>query len=343
MWGTAMVTIGEGASWEELVTASTTPTRQGRFPLRLEKITEIGSFPQTPMPVRERNGKLEVTPAAKRELAAAEAVLQRELRRMLRLTPRKEVFVFVHGYNVSFEKAPLDVAQLWHFLGRQGVPVVFSWPAGHGGGLIRGYIHDTESGIFSVFHLKQFLKAIAKMPEVQQIHLLAHSRGSSVLTDAVREIALQQQANQKKHSKAGHLVLLSPDIDIDVAGQRLVAEPIEDQAKHVTIYSTQDDKAITASIKLLSSRGRIGKLNPEDLSDEQRERMGRMSGVSLIHSDLKGDFLGHSDFLSRPEVSSDLILLLRDGREPGAKYGRPLRKYSPNFWVVPKGYPFQQR
>jgi len=291
--------------------------------------------------MRERNGKTEVTPAAKRQVKSAEAALQSELRRMLALTPRKDIFVFVHGYNVSFEEAPLDVAQLWHFLGRQGVPVVFSWPAGHGGGLIRGYVHDTKSGIFSVFHLKQFLKAIGKMPEVRRIHLLAHSRGTSVLTDAVREISLQQQGGQKEYSKAGQLVLLSPDIDLDIAGQRLVAEPIEELAKHITVYSTQDDKAITASIKLLASRARLGKLKPEDLNDEQRERMGSVRDFSLIHSDLKGDFLGHSDFLSRPEVSYDLILLLRDGRGPGPEQGRPLINYSPNFWGVPKGYPFQ--
>ena len=38
----------------------------------------------------------------------------------------------------------LVIAELWHFLGRQGVPILYTWPAGFGG--LRGYTRDRESG-----------------------------------------------------------------------------------------------------------------------------------------------------------------------------------------------------
>ena len=44
----------------------------------------------------------------------------------------------------SFEDAIFRIAELWHFLGREGVPIAYTWPAGHPG-LLRGYNYDRES------------------------------------------------------------------------------------------------------------------------------------------------------------------------------------------------------
>ena len=40
-----------------------------------------------------------------------------------------------------------------------------------------------------------------------------------------------------------------------------------------------------------------------------------------------------------PEVSSDLIRLLRDNADPGAENGRPLFKRGTAYWEIHKGYP----
>src|SRR5207253_2224959 len=60
----------------------------------------------------------------------------------------KDVFVFIHGFNSAFEDAVFRAAEVWHFLGRVRVPLVYTWPAGHGG--LRGYAYDRESGEFTV-------------------------------------------------------------------------------------------------------------------------------------------------------------------------------------------------
>src|SRR5262249_3619409 len=42
---------------------------------------------------------------------------------------RREAFVFIHGYNVSFEDAARRTAQLASDLQFQGAPIFYSWPS----------------------------------------------------------------------------------------------------------------------------------------------------------------------------------------------------------------------
>src|SRR5207248_6468071 len=117
------------------------------------------------------------------------------LRQRLAQSPQKDVFVFVHGVNNAFDDAVFRAAEVWHFMGRVGVPVAYSWPAGYGG--IRGYAHDRESGEFSVTHLRHFIKMIADCPEVERVHLVAHSRGCDVTISALRELHIGFSAQGK--------------------------------------------------------------------------------------------------------------------------------------------------
>ena len=55
---------------------------------------------------------------------------------------------------------------------------------------------------------------------------------------------------------------------------------------------------------------------------------------------VKAEFVGHSYFYTSPAVSSDLILLLRDNRDPGSSNGRPLIQLGNNFWQIQDGYPY---
>ena len=42
---------------------------------------------------------------------------------------RKEAFVFVHGFNVSFEAAVYRTAQVAYDLNFDGAPILYSWPS----------------------------------------------------------------------------------------------------------------------------------------------------------------------------------------------------------------------
>ena len=59
----------------------------------------------------------------------AVASLQREIRRRLAKTERKEVVVFIHGYNNSFADAANAMGSICRLLGGDFVCVLLTWPA----------------------------------------------------------------------------------------------------------------------------------------------------------------------------------------------------------------------
>ncbi len=64
-----------------------------------------------------------------------------------------------------------------------------------------------------------------------------------------------------------------------------------------------------------------------------------METFDVIDARVKSGSFGHDYFHSSPAVSSDLILLIRDHRPPGAAHGRPLGEEGPHWWVITKDYP----
>ena len=58
--------------------------------------------------------------------------------------------------------------------------------------------------------------------------------------------------------------------------------------------------------------------------------------IDVIQVQSKTDFFGHSYFVSNPEVSADLIALLRYGLGPNDP-GRSLEVVEKPFWRIPEG------
>jgi esterase/lipase superfamily enzyme len=342
-WGSAVVEIGRNVSWPDLVAASRTAHRRGGLALRLESVTEHGRFPQTPAPVKIEGDELRETDeyvAAKR---AAMDAFHDELRRRLALTPRKEAFVYIHGFKNTFEKAALRQAEFWHFLGREGVPIVYSWPAGHPG-LIRAYTRDRESGEYTIFHLKEFLRALAACPELDRISVIAHSRGTDVLASGLRELKLHLEGADRDAQSAyklNHVVFAAPDVDLGVAQQRFVADSLDRVCRDITIYVRSEDLALLLAEWLFQTPYRIGKLRPEQLDEAARRRFAATPRTSFIDARVRSDLVGHEYFLGNPATSSDLVLLLRYDRPVGAAHGRPLTEVAPNWYILDDDYPMQ--
>jgi esterase/lipase superfamily enzyme len=342
--GVCTVAIGEDVSWPDLVEASRVSRRSGKLPLQVTSIRELVRFPDSSTPMIEVDGELRENPEFLEAKAAARTTGAQLLSELLSRASRKEVYLFIHGYNNTFEDAAFRMAQLWHFMGREGIPAIYSWPAGRGGAL-RGYTHDRESGEFTIHHLRQFLQALAACPEVEKLHIVAHSRGTDVATTALRELNLLYTGaglDTRTELKLGNLILAAADLDWEVANQRLAAERIVRVPERFTIYLSEDDRAIGLAAWLFDSVRRIGELTAGDLSQAQRkalEESGMKSQIQLIDVKVKTDFLGHGYFISNPAVLSDLILVLRDNRAPGAQNGRPLLRGEGGFWELYDGYP----
>jgi esterase/lipase superfamily enzyme len=340
-WGSALVEFGRDVSWDAVVEASTTHERRQNLPLAVRSTTELGRFPETPAPLVETNGVVTVAPEHLARHDEAVAALHEELRRRLAKTARKEALVFIHGFNNTFAEGVFRAAELWHFTGREGVPVLYSWPAGHPG-LLQGYTHDRESGQFTNFHLKQFLTALAACPELEKINVVAHSRGTDVASTALKELILVARArgdDPKAATKLGALVLAAADMSAEVLQQRFIAEEMREGVESVTFYVHKNDRAIGSAEWLFADKKRIGQFRPDQMGERQRERLEVLDHVAVVDSRIRTDFLGHAYFLDSPATLSDLILLLRYGRRPGGPDGRPLTEIAPNYFILDDEYP----
>lgn len=344
-FGSAMVRLGEDMTWSELVQMSESPTRSRQIEVNMSSITELGRYPGTPGPFTIAGGRAIEDPddlAKRQEVADA---FHRELRRRLELTSRKDVYFYIHGYHNDFENAAFAAAELWHFAGREGVPIFYTWPAGAPG--LFGYIYDRESGEFTVHHLKMAIRHISSWPEVERIHFVAHSRGTDVTLSALRELFIEAwggDRNPREEFRIANLVLAAPDLDIGVVDQRIIAEHLVAGLGRLTVYSSPDDKAIGIAESLFSSpRGRVGRLERQRMTELISPVLAsheRSRQASFIQFSGKSDELGHSYFRTNPAVASDLILLLRYGYPPGSPQ-RPLVNEGLGFWRIPEGYPAQ--
>ncbi len=341
-FGSAIVLIGENTTWEALVSQSVVAERNQRLELKMGAITELGRFPETPHPAVMIDEVIQRDPAVIKQAREVEAALHAELSRRLALANKKEVLIFVHGYNNDFNDAAFTLAELWHFLGRERVPILYTWPAGRGG--LKGYAYDRESGEFTIFHLKNFLKSLAAAAEVDKMHIIAHSRGTDVATSAIREVFLEAEAqglDVRGHFKIQNLVLAAPDMDFDVLLQRIAAEKLGAGVGlgQITIYTSQKDKAIGIAQQLFGSLKRLGRVQAADFTPTQAESLKQISDLQFVEVQGKSDRFGHGYFHSSPAASSDLILVIRYDRLPGAEHGRPMQPKGVNFWVIDEDYP----
>ena len=109
--------------------------------------------------------------------------------------------------------------------------------------------------------------------------------------------------------------------------------------ERLVMYLSQDDRAIGLASWLFNSVQRLGQLTADDLSEEGRQSLALFPQIQFIDVEIHADWLGHGYFISNPAVLSDLILVLRDSRPPGAEHGRPLVPLGGGFWELSDGYP----
>jgi len=355
--GMCKVEIGKDISWDELVEASTTRHRKKELPLRLIEIDETVRLPPSNTPrVLLDDGGWAHSPEYVAELAAAGEAIRDLVRERLALTPHKDVFLFVHGYNNTFEDAAFRMAQLWHFLGRRGVPVLYSWPAGRTG-MLRGYTHDRESSEFTVFHLKQLSRALTTCDEIKETHVIGHSRGTQVVLDTLRELWIEMRGAEaattggdpatmtwsdrmvgKRKMKLRNIIIAAGDLDWEVFQQRISAESLPVFSESFVFYLCQEDKALGISAWLYDSISRLGRLQMKDLTPEQQENLAAQDAIQVIDVNVRTDYFAHAYFITNPAVLSDLILTLRDGRRAGAENGRPLKRKDGVFWTLTDDY-----
>ncbi len=353
-FGSTTAVFGEGLTWDALVKQSLLVTRTTPIDLTLGPTKEIGRFPRIPYDVDSAPGGMVRAPDAIDAHETAVRALQAEVARRLALNPRKEVVLFVHGFNNTFSEAALTMGEMCHFLGREFVCAIFTWPAGGTRGILFGYNEDYESSVFAAEHLRKAIRAIAGTPGLERIHLLAHSRGTDLLATTLAALgaeAYMQQTTLPQRFKIGNVVLMAPDIDTDVAVAKILAVQSDPDLPHgtapnpravfestpgfqVTAYVSPDDRALAASSWLFGSVLRFGRVEASMMTPQQIEQMRRVGLVDVIQISGTTDLFGHGYFRSNPRVSADLIAILRYGLRPNNP-GRPLEEVRRPFWRIP--------
>jgi esterase/lipase superfamily enzyme len=352
-YGSAMVNFGDHVGWEELVKESTATQRTVPLNLSLGPTKELGRFPRIPYELSVGPSGFSRLPAVVEAHEKTKSDLQAEIERRLAAAPRKEVVLYIHGYNNSFEDAAVTMGELCHFLGREFVCAIFSWPAGGRRGLAFGYNVDRESSEYAVEDLLKTIRIIAETPGMQRIHVLAHSRGTDIAATALAELSVEAYAagaTLPRRHRVGNIILMAPDIDADVALAKIFKVfsdpdlPFNGKANpgialqpspefKLTLYTSPDDKALETSGWLFGSIARLGRIDAAMFTPHQIDEFRTFGEVDVIQVRGSTDPFGHSYFVSNPEVSSDIVALLRYRLKPNEP-GRPLTEVVRPFWRV---------
>ena len=354
-FGSATIEFGKDLSWDELARQSVAAERSVELDLKLGATKEAGHYPPTPYGVARAPGGVTRAPAVLEAHARAAQDLQAEVARLLAAAPRKEMVLYVHGYANTFVDAAVTMGELCHFLGREIACGIFTWPGGGKRGILFGYQVDYESSQFAVEHLRKAIRTIAATPGLERLHLLAHSRGTDVLTTALSELSVEAYILKQtlpERFKIGNVILAAPDIDADIAAAKifkLVSDPDlphggapepaavirPSPGFHVTVYASPDDKALATSGWLFGSVLRLGQVDRALLSPQQIDELTKLGLFDMIQVFGATDTFGHSYFVSNPRVSADIVSMLRYRLRPNQP-GRPLEEVKRPFWRIPR-------
>lgn len=199
---------------------------------------------------------------------------------------RREVVLFVHGFNNTFPKGLYRIAQLTDDLGIPGVVAHYSWPsAGH----TLGYVQDRDSALFARNGLEQMIAEIGAAGATR-IYLIAHSMGSMVTMETMRQIAIR--GDKATLDRVAGLILISPDLDVDLF--RSQVRDIGIPPELFVIFGSRRDQALNISARLTREPARLG-----NLAD-----MSRLTGLDVTYLDTEAfeHGAGHFDVGTSPAL-----------------------------------------
>jgi esterase/lipase superfamily enzyme len=198
-----------------------------------------------------------------------------------------DVLIYVHGFKQTFETAALDAAHLSDGIKFRGQTMVFSWPSKAG---LFDYAYDRESAMWSRDEFERVLNSIATTPGAGRIHIVAHSMGTMLTLESLRQ--LYARSGDAIADRIGAVVFASPDIDMDVFSSAVVR--IGPVGRKITVVAATNDRALALSGRLAGGMTRVGAAEKAAI-----ERLG----VRVIDaSDSGWGVINHDLFLSNAEV-----------------------------------------
>ncbi len=224
-----------------------------------------------------------------------------------RIGNSRDILIYVHGFNTSLEEARFRLAQIVADGGFTGVPILFTWPSK---GELFAYESDKESATASRDALQRLIFESSQVPGVGRVHVLAHSMGSWLTMEALRENAIAGRPDLD--GRLGSVMLAAPDIDLSVFKQQIARlDP-----SHVSVFVSRDDRALSLSSRIAGSRPRLGAMDPSNPKDAAAiDAMGvRVYDLSMFGS----GWIGHDTYANAPEAVRQIGATLTKKRESDA-------------------------
>jgi esterase/lipase superfamily enzyme len=231
---------------------------------------------------------------------------------------QRSAFIFVHGYNVSFEDAARRTAQMSYDLRFDGAATFYSWPSRANP---LAYTVDEDNSEWGKPNLKGFLDDLFTRSGAQSIYLIAHSMGNRALIGALTDLMAEKPHFQERLRE---VILAAPDIDAEIF-KRDIVPALTAVGKPVTLYVSANDRALAAS-KAIQGYPRAGDTDGGVIV---------ASGIETIDaSDVDTSFLGHSYYADERSVLSDLFHLFQ-GNRPDRRFGlQPVEVQDGRYWRI---------
>jgi len=246
----------------------------------------------------------------------------------------RDILLYVHGFNTSLEESRFRIAQVVADGRFSGVAALFTWNSR--GGLF-AYEADKESATVARDALEKLVLDLAHTPGVGRVHILAHSMGTWLTMETLRTIA--SSGHPDLDGRLGEVMLAAPDIDMSVFRQQLARL----DASHVSIFVSNNDRALSISSHIAGDRQRLGAMDPTKPNDKaELDRLG-----VAVHdiSSFSTDFVGHGAFAEAPdvvrqigaqltaphqgEVETQAVINLSGDREPTGAVAAPAAPATP--------------
>jgi esterase/lipase superfamily enzyme len=228
-------------------------------------------------------------------------------------TRSRDVMIFVHGFNNSFEDAVLRAAQIAADINFDGTVVVFDWPSAAS---VSSYVRDQQTAQSSGYHLLHFLQGALHAAMPDRVDLLGHSMGSAVIAKALSLVSAADSL-----PRFNQVVFAAPDVDARVF-RREILPALSGRSTRITLYASTDDDALRAS-RSLNGVWRLG-LGGDSLTV--------VRGMDTIDaSRVRADVLGHTLFGNQAFLA-DLAVLFADGKSPAERRLLAVNRGELVFW-----------
>jgi len=200
---------------------------------------------------------------------------------------QRDLLIYVHGFNQTFETAALDAARLSDDIRFRGETMVFAWPSK---AKLFDYAYDRESAMWSRDALERVLSLAMASPGVGRIHIVAHSVGTMLSMEALRQIYARHGLAVTE--RFGAVIFAAPDIDMDVFSSSL--ERMRPLVPNITVVTSTNDRALAVAGWIAGGMTRVGAAEKAQLEQ---------LGLRVIDASAEGwGLINHDLFLSNPDI-----------------------------------------